>query len=76
VERRKLFPVPGFEALPLDLPSHCQSLYDCAISAPSRKCKVKVKLSMGLIKHYAINTYGGRNASGQLHVPAALPPRK
>jgi hypothetical protein len=64
LERRKIFPIPGLEALPLDLSLRCQSLYtDCAISAPSRKCKVKVKLFLSLIKHHVINKYGGREAS-------------
>jgi len=53
-------------------------------------CKVKVKLSLCLTKHYAMKTYGGvelyippptlnlgsRQLGGQFHVPAALPPGK
>jgi len=51
----------------------------------SAKHFVKIKLLLCLTKHHSLKTYGGvevqphafqMEVSGQLHAPAALPPRK
>jgi hypothetical protein len=38
----------------------------------SRECKVKVKLSLWLIKHYAMKTYGGVDVQIQVLLTSAL----
>jgi hypothetical protein len=49
------------------------SLRACEV-CPTSTLTIKVKLSLCLLKHYAMKTYGGADTQHQLHATADLPP--